>query len=214
LEAPGYASVVHISPYERRQRYAVLTLVHRGQRLADEEYAAQYPGLLTDGIENSSTYRYRDIVADVLTGLEWLTGRAEVDAGKLGIAGSEPGLIAASMRSDTVKAVLMSAPLILRGANGRNSWPNYYPLEELNDFVRSHPDRSAKVSETLIFFDPLSFVPEYSGEMLVACPQWDRDIASPLISRLGGSGELYLNTGRGHVDHSYMESWLEERLTE
>ncbi len=214
LEAPGYASVVHISPYERRQRYAVLTLVHRGQRLADEEYAAEYPGLLTDGIEDSSTYRYRDIVADVLTGLEWLTGRPEVDPGNLGIAGSESGLIAASMRSDAVKAVLMSAPLILRGANGRNSWPDYYPLEELNDFARSHPAKSGKVSETLLFFDPLSFVSEYSGEMLVACPQWDRDIASPLISRLGGSGELYLNTGRGHVDHSYIESWLKERLSE
>jgi cephalosporin-C deacetylase len=214
LEAPGYASVVHISPYERRQRYAVLTLVHRGQRLADEEYAAEYPGLLTDGIDNSSTYRYGDIIADVLTGLEWLTGRPEVDAGNLGIAGSESGLIAASFRSDAVKAVLLSAPLILRGANGRNSWPDYYPLEELNDFARSYPDRSAKVSETLIFFDPLSFVSEYSGEMLVACPKWDKDIASPLISRLGGSGELYLNTGRGHEDQSYMESWLEERLTE
>ena len=99
LEAPGYSSVVHISPYERRQRYAVLTLVHRGQRLADEEYAAEYPGLLTDRIEDSSSYRYRDIVADVLTGLDWLTGRPEVDAGKLGIAGSESGLIDASMRS-------------------------------------------------------------------------------------------------------------------
>jgi cephalosporin-C deacetylase len=214
LEAPGYASVVHISPYERRQRYAVLTLVHRGQRLADEEYAAEYPGLLTDGIEDSSTYRYRGIIADVLTGLDWLTGRPEVDAGKLGLAGSESGLIAASMRSDAVKAVLLSAPLILRGANGRNSWPNDYPLEELNDFARSHPDSSGKVSETLIFFDPISFVPEYSGEVLVACPQWDKDIASPIISRLGGSGELYLNTGRGHADHSYTESWLEERLTE
>ena len=214
LEVPGYASVVHISPYERRQRYTVLTLVHRGQRLADEKYAAEYPGLLTDGIENSSTYRYRDIVADVLTGLEWLTGRPEVDPGNLGIVGSESGLIAASMRSDAVKAVLISGPLILRGANGRNSWPDYYPLEELNDFARSHPDKLGKVSDTLIFFDPLNFVQEYSGEMLVACPQGDRDIASPLISRLGGSGELYLNTGRGQVDDSYMESWLEERLTE
>jgi hypothetical protein len=110
--------------------------------------------------------------------------------------------------------VLLSAPLILRGANGRHSWPDYYPLEELNDFVRSHPDSSAKVSETLIFFDPLSFVAAYGGELLVACPQWDREIASPLISRLGGPGELYLNTGRGHADHSYTESWLEERLTE
>ncbi|MDP6824343.1 MAG: acetylxylan esterase [Dehalococcoidia bacterium] len=213
LEAPGYGSVVHISPYERRQHYAILTLVHRGQRLADEEYAAAYPGLLTDGIESENDYRYRDIVADVLAGLDWLTGRPEVDAGKLGVAGSEAGLMAASMRSDAVRAVLLSGPLILRGASGRNSWEAHYPLEELNDFVGSHPESVTDVSHTLAYFDPVRFAPGYGGDVLVACPEWDRDIASALVSSFDGNGELYLNTGRGYSDHLHTEGWLGERLT-
>ena len=213
LEAPGYGSVVHISPYERRQKYAVLTLVHRGQRLADEEYSAAYPGLLADGVIDASGYRYRGIIADVLTGLDWLGGRPQVDPGRLGVAGSESGLIAASMRAGAVKALLMSGPMILRVASARKSWPDSYPLEELNDFVRSHPDRATDVSRTLAFFDPIRFVSGYGGYALVACPDWDRDVATSLVSRIGGDGELYVNTGRGAADHAFTENWLEERLT-
>ena len=213
LEAPGYSSVVQNSSYGRRQRFAVLTLVHRGQRLADEEYAAAFPGLLTDGVEDGANYRYRDIIADVLVGLDWLTGRPEVDAASLAVAGSESGLIAASMRSDAVKAVLVSGPLLFRVASGRSSWPDYYPLEELNDYVRSHPDTIEKVSNTLAFFDPIKFAANYGGDALVAAPEWDKDVATRLVTRLGESGELYLNSGRGHTDHVYTEKWLRDRLT-
>jgi len=213
LEAPGYGSVVHISPFERRQDYVVLTLVHRGQRLADEEYAATYPGLLTAGLESENDYRYKGIIADVLTGLDWLMGRPEVDARKVGVAGSEAGLMAASMRSDAVKAVLLSGPLTLRGASGRNHWEDHYPLEELNDYVNSHPDSVTDVSHTLAYFDPIRFAPAYSGDVLVACPASDKNIASPLVSSFGGNGELYVNTGRGHLDHVHTEGWLGERLT-
>ncbi|MDA1258734.1 MAG: acetylxylan esterase [Chloroflexi bacterium] len=213
LEAPGYASVVHISPYERRQRYVVLTIVHRGQRLADEEYAAAYPGLLSDGIGDERSYRYRDIISDVLTGLDWLASRPEVDIDRLAVAGSEAGLIAASMRPDLVKAVLLSGPLILRGAAGRNTWPDDYPLEELNDFVRANPDAAEAVSRTLAYFDPFGLAQRYSGNTLVACGPSDRDVASPLVGALGGTAELYVNTGRGHDDHRYTERWLAEQLS-
>ncbi|MBT5318919.1 MAG: prolyl oligopeptidase family serine peptidase [Chloroflexi bacterium] len=213
LEAPGYGSVVHLSPYRRRQKYAVLTLVHRGQRLADENFATAYPGLLTDGVEDPSSYKYRGIVADVLTGLDWLAGRPEIDAANLGVAGSEVGLMAASLRSDAVKAVLLSGPLIFRTASGCNQWPDYYPFEELNDFVRANSDSAEDVSRTLSFFDPLRFAPGYSGVALVACPEWDKNVASPLVSRIGGECELYLNTGRGRADHTYTETWLDNQLT-
>ncbi|MCH7594540.1 MAG: acetylxylan esterase [Chloroflexi bacterium] len=213
LEAPGYGSVVHISPYGRRQRYAVLTLVHRGQRLADEEYAAAYPGLLTDGLESEGEYRYRDIIADVLTGLDWLAGRPEIEGGRLAVAGSEAGLMAASMRSDAVRAVLLSGPLILRSASGQVYWSDSYPLEELNDYVHAHPENADKASRTLAYFDPVRFAPGYTGEVLLACAGPDSDVASPLVSALGGPAELYVNSGRGRDDREYAERWLNERLT-
>ncbi|RLT38607.1 MAG: hypothetical protein DWI57_11705 [Chloroflexi bacterium] len=71
-QLPGYGSVVHVPPYELRQRYVMLALRHRGQRLSDQPYAAAYPGLLTDGIDDPTTYIYRGIVADCLRGMDFL----------------------------------------------------------------------------------------------------------------------------------------------
>ena len=56
---PKYGSVNHVPDYNDRQRYVCLTLMHRGQRLADQPFAAKYPGLLTQGIDSPETYVYR-----------------------------------------------------------------------------------------------------------------------------------------------------------
>ncbi|MCA1723057.1 MAG: acetylxylan esterase, partial [Thermomicrobia bacterium] len=55
MNAPRYGSVNHVPHYDDRERYATLTLMHRGQRLADQPFAASYPGLLTRGIESPTT---------------------------------------------------------------------------------------------------------------------------------------------------------------
>ena len=52
LVTPRYGSVNHLPHYDDRRRYAVLVLMHRGQRLADQPFAAEYPGLLTHGIDD------------------------------------------------------------------------------------------------------------------------------------------------------------------
>src|SRR5215208_2530814 len=45
LLTPRYGSVNHVPDYNDRRRYAVLQIMHRGQRLADQPLAAAYPGL-------------------------------------------------------------------------------------------------------------------------------------------------------------------------
>ena len=64
LVAPHYGSVNHLPHLDDRQRYVTLILMYRGQRLADQPFAATYPGLLTLGIDDPATYIYRGIVAD------------------------------------------------------------------------------------------------------------------------------------------------------
>src|SRR5204862_1931601 len=56
LITPGYGSVNHLPQLNDRQRYVTLVLMHRGQRLADQPFAASYPGLLTLGIDDPATY--------------------------------------------------------------------------------------------------------------------------------------------------------------
>ena len=84
LLTPRYGSVNHLPAYDDRERYAVLQIMHRGQRLADQPFAAAYPGLLTHGIDDPATYVYRGIVADCLRGAEFLLARPQVDRARLG----------------------------------------------------------------------------------------------------------------------------------
>src|SRR5215813_247775 len=96
LAAPHYGSVNHEPHMDDRQRYVTLILMHRGQRLADQPFAAAYPGLLTLGIDDPATYIFRSIVADCLRGTELLLSRPEVDKSKVGVVGGGLALMAAA----------------------------------------------------------------------------------------------------------------------
>src|ERR671916_1492256 len=98
LITPGYGSVNHLPHMDDRQRYVTLILMHRGQRLADQPFAASYPGLLTLGIDDPASYIYRGIVADCLRGAEFLLSRPEVDLGRVAITGDDLALITAARR--------------------------------------------------------------------------------------------------------------------
>src|SRR5258708_6066531 len=87
LNMPGYGSVNHLPHLYDRQRYVTLILMHRGQRLADQPFAASYPGLLTLGIDDPRTYIYRGIVADCLRGAEFLQSLPSVDPRRVAING-------------------------------------------------------------------------------------------------------------------------------
>src|ERR1700730_15948391 len=95
LVAPHYGSVNHLPHLDDRQRYVTLILMHRGQRLADQPFAATYPGLLTLGIDDPDTYIYRGIVADCLRGAEFLPSLPSVDARRGAINGDGLPLITA-----------------------------------------------------------------------------------------------------------------------
>ncbi|RIK50978.1 MAG: hypothetical protein DCC57_11145 [Chloroflexi bacterium] len=94
----GYGSVVHIAPYEERRQYVTVALRHRGQRLADQPFAAAYPGLLTSGIDSPLRYIYRGIVADCCRVIDFLVDRPEVDASRISVVGDDLALITAALR--------------------------------------------------------------------------------------------------------------------
>lgn len=209
-QLPGYGSVVHVPPYELRQRYAVLALRHRGQRLSDQPYAAAYPGLLTDGIDDPATYIYRGIVADCLRGMDFLLSRPEVDPARIALTGNDLALITAALRPQA--SALHCAPGLFYDATSLAPKTSAYPLEELNDYTRTYPDRAAALARTLAHFNPLHFADRVRCETLLVTGS-DRDFFSPAVLQpltdgLAGPVTPYESAHSSYRDGVQQAEWL------
>jgi cephalosporin-C deacetylase len=207
LETPRYGSVNHVPDHTDRLRYVVLTVMHRGQRLADQPFSASYPGLLTLGIEDPATYVYRGIVADCLRAAEVLLDRPEVDRERVAVSGDDLALITAARRP-RFAAVRFTIPLFYRVMELRLH-TTAYPLEEINDHLRAFPDAEPDVARTLALFDPVRHAPAVRAATLISgAGEWTR----PLEEALGGSVERYELTHEGGTDHDWVDAWLARRL--
>ena len=216
LMTPGYGSVVGVPPFGRRQRFAVLALCARGQRLSDQEHRGAYPGLLTDRLEDPTGYPFRGIVADCLRGYDFLAARSEIDHGRIAVASGnnlgDLGLIVASLRPGT-RAVLVNSPMMFRDTINRLNYVRDYPLEEFNDYLRDRPHAASSVTATLSLFDPLRFAPRIRADVLMSVSASELAHVTPITQSLPTSNhEVFQKSGEGHVDHEYEETWLAQAV--
>ena len=210
VQMPRYGSVNHVPSYEIRQRYVVLQICHRGQRLSDVPYAAAYPGLLTDGIDDPTAYIYRGIAADCIRALEFVQSRAEVKPGQITVIGNELGLIAAALRGD-VDHLVMTPDLFYRAAEMAPTTSGY-PLEEYNDYTRFAADKASAVWNTASYFEPLHFAPHVKANTLLVTGN-DRDLftpalCAPLAAALGGAVEQRIATHSSYQDGAFEATWI------
>ena len=209
LQTPRYGSVNHIPDYNDRLRYVCLQIMHRGQRLADQPYAARYPGLLTDGVDDGDEYVYRGIVADCLRAAEYLMASADVDAGRVGVWGDDLALVTASRRSGF--ALVHATDLSFFQLAERRATTTAYPIEEINDYCRAHPEREDAVEATLALFDPRHHVAAIEGEVMLSVGR-DARRFEPLADALGAKLSTYRLTHRGGTDHDAVDRLVAERL--
>lgn len=214
LNTPRYGSVNNPPHYDERQRYVVMTAMHRGQRLADKPYAAAYPGLLTDGIEDASTYIYRGIAADCLRAAEYLLSRPEVQGQPAAISGDDLAVITAARRPG-FSALRVSAMTFYRmmEAAPRTS---AYPLEEINEHVAYFTDSEPEVSKTVSYFDPLHHAPGVAADAFVEIGDngslTGPEFLSPFLAALGGKVETLNLTHEGGTDHDVIDAWIASKL--
>jgi len=206
LQVPRYGSVNNMAHPNDRRRYVVLTLMHRGQRLADEYFRAAYPGLLTLGIDDPVTYIYRGIVADCLRAAEFLLGLSEVDVGRAAVVGNELAILTAARRPQ-FSAARVSDMVLYRAMEAR-LWSSHYPLEELNDHLRAGSSAEV-IGQTLSYFDPIRHAPRVTAKTLVGVE--DADWYSPLMDALP-AGEAYPVTHLDGTDADFYDAWLAEQL--
>src|SRR5213594_495440 len=187
---PKYQSVLEIIPQGtanlQRSRYITFSLAARGQRNADSPYAAMFPGLLTERIDDAASYVFRSIVADSIRGLQFLLTRRELDATRLVVSGNDLALITAALAPGATHVV--TAPALFYDTMALAPKTHAYPLEEINDYLRAFPAQAEAVRATLAHYDLRAFAPRVSATTLVIAGApgtlLDRVTLAPLITAL------------------------------
>ena len=211
---PRYGSVVDLVPQgtanAQRRDYVTFSVGVRGQRRADQPYAASFPGLLTDGIADPAGYVYRGIVADCCRGLEYLVGRPEVDGARVAAIGTDLALITAALCPQVTHAIC--APTLMYDAAALAARTTAYPLEEINDYLRRHPDRRERVQHTLSYYDLRWFAPRVRAATLLmagsAGDALDAAALAPLVRAIAGECAVHQSEHSGYKDGVYSEEWL------
>jgi cephalosporin-C deacetylase len=208
--APPYGSVVPVPDLYMRKTYAVLALAHRGQRKADAKGAAEYPGLLTEGISDVQTFAFRGIVADCIRAAEFLAGRPEVDPRRLAVVGNDLAFLTAARRP-IFKAVQINDLILYRAMECRLLTADY-PLEELNDYIRAHPQQARDVGRTLSMFDPVHHADGIDAptQLASASPSHE-EFLRPLANKLARP-QLFRRTFQERIDGDQRDDWLAGQL--
>ena len=214
----GYGSVVSPIPQgaasQIRSRCVTFTVAARGFRNADKPYAAAFPGLLTDGIEDPRAYRFRGIAADCIRGLEILRSRPEVDGSRVVVEGGDLALITAALGEGATH--LVCAPTLFYRTIEAARLTGGYPLEEINDYLRQHPGAAGAVESTLSYFDLRWLAPKVAGITLVqagpAGSFLDSNGLAPLIDAITGQPDLYESQRSNYKDGMFVEKWVSDRL--
>jgi cephalosporin-C deacetylase len=212
--APKYQSVLEIIPQGtanlQRSRYVTFSLAGRGQRNSDTPYAAMFPGLLTDGLENAAAYVFRSVVADSVRGLEFLMTRREVDPASVIVVGNDLALFTAALTSGATHVV--TAPALFYRTAELAPLTHAYPLEEVNDYLRTFPGRADAVRRTLAYFELGTFAPRVAATTLVMAGApgtlLDGQALKPLIDALPGRATVHESEQSTYRDGLYAERWI------
>ena len=212
--APKYQSVLEIIPQGtanlQRSRYITLALAGRGQRNSDTPYAAMFPGLLTEGIEHAASYIFRGIVADSVRGLQFLLQQRDLDTSRVVVVGNDLALLTAALTPGATHVV--TTPALFYNTAELAPKTQAYPLEEINDYLRTFPARAEAVRRTLAYYDLRAFAPRVTATTLLMAGApgslLDRSALAPLVTALQGQVTVYDSEQSSYKDGLYAEQWM------
>ena len=222
VRMPDYGSVHDIVYTPLRERAVVMNPTHRGQRNSDGAFQAEYPGLLTEGIDDPETYVMRRVFADALRGFDALLDQKMALIGDIALTGAGLGgalALAIAARRAAVHAVAANTPMAL--GNPDSLKPGLgYPLAELGDYFRMFPDRSDAVKHSTEDLDPLKLAPHITAQVLLSIGTNDTS-SCPLsfgknLSEMIPDCDLRIyrgaSEGGGHEHAQVQLNWLSDKL--
>jgi cephalosporin-C deacetylase len=219
LFLPGYQMDPPIPKEWARKGYIALSVAPRGKLRSNRQFNPGYPNLLTYNLVDRHTYAYRGFYVDAWRGIDFLLSRPEVAPDRIGVTGSSQGggltITTAAMRSQ-VCAAAAGAPYLC-GIMDSITLTHTYPYEEINDYLRLHPDSQQTVADTLAYFDGNNFADKITCPIIVniglqdnVCPP---ETGYALFNKIGARDkQLYTYDGHGHDAGRYQHSAIVERF--
>jgi cephalosporin-C deacetylase len=214
---PGYISEPTLPKGHAARGYAAFGAAPRGKLRSNRQYNPGYPGLLTHNICDHHTYGYKGFYVDAWRVIDFLLERPEVDSTRIGIRGGSQGgaltLLTAAMRPE-VTAASAGAPY-LAGTMDAASLTHSQPYQEINDYLRQHPDHGAAVRATWDYYDCINFAPKIQCPILVNIGLND-DVCPPetgyaVYNAIGSARKkLYAYPNHGHDANSYVHEAITE----
>ena len=202
---PGYISEPTLPKAHAEQGYATFGAAPRGKLKSNEQFNPGYPGLLTHNLVDRQSYAYQGFYLDAIRVIDFLKEQPEVDSELIGIQGSSQGgaltLVVAALRPQ-VKAASAGAPY-LTGVVDAIDLTRTYPYEEINDYLRLHPQNRDAMVKTWNYYDCINFAERiqcpiilYIGLQDDVCPP---ETAYPLMDKIQSpEKKLYAYDGHGH----------------
>ncbi|MCH8309024.1 MAG: acetylxylan esterase [Chloroflexi bacterium] len=224
MVVPGYQSDPPITKEWARRGYATLSVAPRGKLRSNSQFNPGYPGLLTYGIVDRNVYSYRGFYIDAMRGVDFLLSRDEVDSNRIGVTGSSQGggltITTAAMRPE-IKAAAAGAPY-LTGYMDSIELTHTYPYQEINDYLRMHPDSRNQVEETLNYFDCINFAHKITCPIIINVGMQDNvcppETGFALFNNIASADKTmypYDNQGHsaGRAEHTaVVESFFKKHL--
>ena len=200
IHLPGYVSEPTLPKSIASAGYAVVGVAPRGKLRSNEVFNPGYPGLLTYKINSKDSYGNLGFYMDAVRAFDMLEGFPEVDSSRLGVRGDSQGgaltLLVAALRNEKVHAAAAGAPYLCSMMDAA-SLTQSYPYQEINDYLRVHPEEREVVRDCLNYFDIHNFADRIRSPIVVNLGLKD-DVCPPetgfaLFNQIG-SDEKYLYT--------------------
>ena len=210
LQVPGYNMEPPVPKNWAAKGYAAFSVAPRGKLRSNRQFNPGYPGLLTYGMVDRNTYSYRGFYMDACRAVEFLLGRDEVDADRLGVTGHSQGggltVSTAALRPE-IKAAAAGAPYLC-GYMDAIELTDAYPYQEIADYLRQNPSSREQVENTLAYFDGINLAHRITCPTIVSvglqdstCPPETGFAMFDAIS--SEDKRMYAYDGHGHDANNY-----------